>query len=63
LTLPLQPLLPLTELVLLRGERGEIVFFGLGPGLMQAWDHLRMLQELAECLPYDGIEPISPDTA
>jgi hypothetical protein len=35
LTLPLQPLLPLAELVLLRGQRGKIVLFGLGPGLMQ----------------------------
>jgi hypothetical protein len=43
LTLSLQPLLPLAELVLLRGQRGKIVLFGLGPGLMQAWDHFRVL--------------------
>jgi len=43
LTLPFQPLLPLAELVLLRGQRGEIVLFGLGPGLMQARDHLWVL--------------------
>jgi hypothetical protein len=43
LALPLQSLLPLAEMVLLRGQRGEIVLFSLGPGLMQAWDHLRVL--------------------
>jgi len=63
LTLPLQPLLPLAEMVLLCGERGEIVFLSLGPGLMQARDHLRVLQELAEGLPHDGIEPLGAYTA
>jgi hypothetical protein len=45
LTLPFQPLLPLAELILLRGERGEMVFLGRGPGLVQARDHIRVLQE------------------
>jgi hypothetical protein len=59
LVLTLDPLLALEQLRLLCLKRGEVLLFGFSPSLMQLRDHVRMAQQLTQCLPDYLIEPIS----
>jgi hypothetical protein len=59
LVLPLEPLLPLQQLRLLRFQPGEVLLLGGRPGLMQVRDHARRLQQLDQRLPDDRIESLS----
>jgi len=59
--LALEPLLPLVEVLLLGGNSGEILLFGVSPRVMQVGYHLWLLQHVTERLPDDRIKPVSPD--
>jgi hypothetical protein len=58
LVLPLEPLLALQQLRLLRFQPGELLLLGCSPGLMQVRDHARRLQQLGQWLPDDRIKSL-----
>jgi hypothetical protein len=60
--LSLEPLLPLVEVLLLGGNGGEILLFGVGPRVMEVGYHLWLLQQVTERLPDHRVKPVSPDT-
>jgi hypothetical protein len=62
LVLPLEPLLPLQQVRVLRLQPGEVLLLGCSPGLMQVRDHARRLQQLIQRLPDDRIESLSAYT-
>ena len=61
LALSLEPLLPLVKVLLLGGKGGEILLFGVGPGLMEVGYQLWLLQQVTERLPDHRVKPVSPD--
>jgi len=60
LALAFEPLPPLQELRLLRGQCGQIVLLGLRPALMQGGDQARRSQQVTQGLPHDRIQPVGP---
>ena len=60
MVLPLNPVPPLEQLRLVRFQAREGVLFGLYPRLMQLWDHTRLVEQLLDGMPDQGIEPIRP---
>jgi hypothetical protein len=59
LTLPLETLSPLEQWRLLRGEGGAIRLCGLRPRLVEVGNQRWRSPQVTECLPHDGVEPIS----
>jgi len=49
------------EQLRLLGDHGDLILLvSLHPGLMQGWNHAGGVQQLAQGLPYQRIEPVSP---